>query len=114
MKRYVALAGIVSCALLACDTYFLLDGHVVRCSDQDPLVGVRATLTLTGGGVSDDEESQFYTNPNGDFFGSLNEPPNVAATLRLEKPGYRVLTRAYDEAPDGVQQFCLEEDPTTE
>ena len=86
---------------------------MTRCSDGEALVGVRATLKLDAGGVSDEEDAQGYSKPDGTFYVGLNEPPTVAATLTLDKPGYVTYVESFEESPSGDRSFCLEVEPTS-
>jgi len=87
------------------DGFFTINGHVTRCADDQPLVGVKVQLILETG-VSADETSVAYSDPDGTFSVSLNEPESASARLVLDKPGYITQDQAYSQAPTS-QVFCM-------
>lgn len=93
-------------ALPACDGFFEVHGVVTRCSDEEPLVGVRVTLHL-GEGISSDETQEAFSAPDGSFSVALNEPPSASATLLLEKPGYESTERFFSESPSESIEVCM-------
>ena len=57
-------------------------------------------------GVSADETSVAYSDPDGTFSVALNEPGSASARLVLEKPGYATQEQAYSQAPKS-QALCM-------
>lgn len=109
-RAALVLAALFFCG---CDTFFEISGTVTRCTDGDRLVGVRARLKLESGGVSDEEDAEGFSKPDGTFYVGLNEPPDVSATLTLDKPGYATHVESFPESPEGSLSFCLDPEPSS-
>ncbi|MHB8874972.1 MAG: hypothetical protein ACYC8T_14900 [Myxococcaceae bacterium] len=94
-------------ALAGCDSFFTVCGHVTRCPDGKPLVGVRVRTELVRG-VSSLEVDTSFSDPDGRYCTTLNEPESASARLSFDKPGYAVVAREFSQAPEGDQDVCLD------
>ena len=87
VRALVAFTALI--AADGCDPVYTICAHVTRCSDGDPLVGVRVMFRYEGGKPISDEA--VYTDPDGRACGGAmgdTSPPDVYL-VDLEKPGYR-------------------------
>ena len=101
----IRIAPIVVLLAGCMDGFFVISGRVTRCADDQPLVGVKVELILKSG-VSADETSVAYSDPDGTFSVALDEPPSASARLVLEKPGYAGQEQDYSQASTS-QVFCM-------
>ena len=102
MTRVAAIVVLMAGCM---DGFFTISGRVTRCADDQPLVGVKVQLILEDG-VSADETSVAYSDPDGTFSVALNEPESASARLVLEKPGYTTREQDYSQASSS-QMFCM-------
>ncbi len=88
-------------AATACDSFYMVQGHVSSCADQRPIEGAMVHLT--------DERREAFatTTADGSYRAALNEPEGDGPSrLTAAKVGFRTEEHAVED-PHAPQDICL-------
>ena len=101
----VALLLVLSAAWIGCDPLYTLCGHVTRCSDDKPLVGVHILVRASG-----EHYAEGYTEPDGTWCSTfMGAGPPSPLEVQYDKPGYASEWSWEQVVGDNLPPVCMEE-----